>query len=121
MSSTRPAPHNGLESSAARSARAPNPPVRAASSTVRSTSRHEQGIAHSTTVNQSHEEPQPRYMTGALANLYRQRGTILAQAMADRQEWDHATAGSRRLAIAADAELRRRHPDQKIGPPRSRR
>jgi hypothetical protein len=39
VSSTRPAPHNGLESSAARSARAPNPFVRAASSTVRSTSR----------------------------------------------------------------------------------
>jgi hypothetical protein len=34
--------------------------------------------------------------------------------MADRQEWDHATAFSRRLAIAADAELRRRHPDRKI-------
>jgi hypothetical protein len=55
----------------------------------------------------------------ALANLYRQRETILAQTMADRQEWDHATAGSRRLATAADAELRRRHPDQKIGPLRS--
>ena len=39
VSSTRPAPHSGDESSAARSARAPNPPVRAASSTVRSISR----------------------------------------------------------------------------------
>ena len=46
-------------------------------------------------------------------------GTTFAQTMADRQEWDHATAGSRRLAIAADAELRRRHPDQKIEPLRS--
>jgi hypothetical protein len=55
----------------------------------------------------------------ALANLYRQRETIFAQTMADRQEWDHATAGSRRLAIAADAELRRRHPNQKIEPLRS--
>ncbi len=36
--------------------------------------------------------------------------------MADRQEWEHATAHSRRLAIAADAELRRRHPDLKIEP-----
>jgi hypothetical protein len=50
----------------------------------------------------------------ALANLYRQRETILAQSMSDWQEWDHTTAGSRRLAIAADTELRRRHPDQKI-------
>ncbi|HEX2744717.1 MAG TPA: hypothetical protein VHN16_09990 [Streptosporangiaceae bacterium] len=39
--------------------------------------------------------------------------------MADRQEWEHATADSRRLAIAADAELRRRHPGQKIEPLRS--
>src|SRR5690242_19842983 len=39
VSSTRPAPHSGDESSAARSARAPNSPVAAASSTVRSTSR----------------------------------------------------------------------------------
>ncbi len=36
--------------------------------------------------------------------------------MADRQEWEHATAHSRRLAIAADAELRRRHPELKIEP-----
>lgn len=38
MSSTRPAPHRGLESSAARSARTPNPSVAAASLTVRSIS-----------------------------------------------------------------------------------
>jgi hypothetical protein len=36
--------------------------------------------------------------------------------MTDRQQWEHATAGSRRLALAADAELRRRHPSQKIQP-----
>jgi hypothetical protein len=36
-----------------------------------------------------------------------------------RQEWEHATERSRRLAIAADAELRRRHPRQKIEPLRS--
>jgi hypothetical protein len=39
--------------------------------------------------------------------------------MADRQEWDHVTARSRHLATAADAELRRRHPGQKIEPLRS--
>ena len=38
--------------------------------------------------------------------------------MADRQEWEHATPLPR-LAIAADAELRRRHPGQKIEPLRS--
>jgi hypothetical protein len=39
--------------------------------------------------------------------------------MADRQDWEHATAPARHLAIAADAELRRRHPDQQIDPLRS--
>ena len=34
--------------------------------------------------------------------------------MADRQEWEKATAHSRHLAIAADAELHRRHPDRQI-------
>jgi hypothetical protein len=36
--------------------------------------------------------------------------------MADRQDWEQATATSRHLAIAADAELRRRHPDQNSEP-----
>jgi hypothetical protein len=39
--------------------------------------------------------------------------------MTRRQEWEQATARSRQLAIAADAELRRRHPGQKIEPLRS--
>jgi hypothetical protein len=55
----------------------------------------------------------------ALRDLYQQREHILAQNMADRQEWEHATERSRHLAIAADAELRRRHPDRKIEPLRS--
>ena len=55
----------------------------------------------------------------ALRDLYQQREHILAQAAADRQEWDHATADSRRQAITVDAELRRRHPEQKIEPLRS--
>jgi hypothetical protein len=55
----------------------------------------------------------------ALRDHYQQREQIFAQALADRQEWEHATAEPRRLAIAADAELRRRHPGQKIEPLRS--
>ena len=54
-----------------------------------------------------------------MRDLYQQQENIFAQTMADRQEWEHATSASRRLAIAADAELRRRHPDQKIEPLRS--
>ena len=55
----------------------------------------------------------------ALHDHYQQQEQTLAQAMANRQEWEHATAGFRSLAIAADAELRRRHPHQKIEPLRS--
>ena len=55
----------------------------------------------------------------AFRDLYRQRKHTLTQAAADRQEWEHATAASRHLAIAADAELRRRHPCHKIEPLRS--
>jgi hypothetical protein len=55
----------------------------------------------------------------ALRDLYQQQEQALAQAAADRQDWEHATAPARHLAITADAELRRRHPDQKIDPLRS--
>jgi hypothetical protein len=46
----------------------------------------------------------------ALQNAYRQRETVFAATMADRDDWDLATRAQRHLAIAADAELRRRHP-----------
>ena len=55
----------------------------------------------------------------ALRDHYQQREHDLTQDMAARQEWEQATERSRRLAIAADAELRRRHPGQKIEPLRS--
>ena len=51
---------------------------------------------------------------GTLRDHYQQREQTLTRAMADRQEWEHATEQSRYLAIAADAELRRRDPQQKI-------
>jgi hypothetical protein len=55
----------------------------------------------------------------ALCDHYQQREQALARAMTDRQEWEQATVGSRRLAIAADTELRRRHANRKIEPLRS--
>jgi len=55
----------------------------------------------------------------ALRDHYQQQEQAFAQAMTDRQAWEDSTAGSRQLAIAADAELRRRHPDRKIEPLRS--
>src|SRR6185436_4049007 len=55
----------------------------------------------------------------ALERAYRQRETIFAQTMADRADWDAATRAQRQLAVAADAELRRRHPGQYYSPLRS--
>ena len=55
----------------------------------------------------------------AMSDHYRQHETIFATTMDDRLEWEHATEHSRHLAVAADAELRRRHPDQPIEPLRS--
>jgi TrwC relaxase/AAA domain len=55
----------------------------------------------------------------AMRERYRQQESVFGQIMADRQEWEKATAPSRGLAIAADAELRRRHPSQQIPPLRS--
>ena len=61
-----------------------------------------------------HEELAASYR--AMGNRYRQQETLFAQTMTDRTEWEHATEHSCRLAIAADAELRRRHPDLRIKP-----
>jgi hypothetical protein len=54
-----------------------------------------------------------------LQGLYQQREETLTRAMADRQDGEQTTAPSRHLAIAADAELRRRHPGQNIEPLRA--
>ena len=50
---------------------------------------------------------------------YQQQEQALTHAAANRQEWEQATADARRLAIAADAELRRRYPGRIIEPLRS--
>jgi hypothetical protein len=55
----------------------------------------------------------------ALEQAYRQRETVFAAVMADRTEWEAATRQQRHLAVAADAELRRRHPSQYYAPLRS--
>ena len=55
----------------------------------------------------------------ALEQAYRQRETVFAQTMADRADWDKAARAQRQLAVAADAELRRRHPGQHFAPLRS--
>ena len=55
----------------------------------------------------------------ALRNVCRQRESVFAATMADRADWDAATRAQRQLAVAADAELRRRHPGQRFTPLRS--
>jgi hypothetical protein len=55
----------------------------------------------------------------AMRDHYQQREQALTQTMADRRQWEHATAQSRHLAVVADTELRRRHPTRKIEPLRS--
>jgi hypothetical protein len=55
----------------------------------------------------------------ALEQAYRQRETVFATVMADRADWEAATRAQRHLAVAADAELRRRHPGQYFAPLRS--
>ena len=52
-------------------------------------------------------------------DAYRERETVFAAVMADRADWDTATRAQRHLAVAADAELRRRHPEQHCPPLRS--
>ena len=54
-----------------------------------------------------------------LQDAYRRVEGSLAEVMDDRRAWEQVTAGPRRLAVAADSELRRRYPDKQIEPLRS--
>lgn len=55
----------------------------------------------------------------AMHDAYRERETVFATTMTDRTDWELATRQQRQLAVAADAELRRRHPGQRFAPLRS--
>ena len=55
----------------------------------------------------------------AMASSYRSREMILAATDKDRREWEAITDQPRRLAIAADTELRRRCPGHTLQPLRS--
>jgi len=55
----------------------------------------------------------------AMHDSYRERETVFAATMEDRAEWQRATEQQQRMAVAADAELRRRHPTQRFEPLRS--
>lgn len=64
-----------------------------------------------------HEEQADR--SRAQESAYRMQETILTELMDDRRAWEAATEPQRRLAVAADAELRRRNPQMRIEPLRS--
>jgi hypothetical protein len=55
----------------------------------------------------------------AMGDIYRDHETVFAATMTDRADWERATRHQRQLAVAADTELRRRHPDQPWLPLRS--
>ncbi len=55
----------------------------------------------------------------AMESFYREQESELEQTMEVRRAWERATEPARRLAIAADSELRRRHPGQRFEPLRS--
>ncbi|HEX6520770.1 MAG TPA: hypothetical protein VF070_12285 [Streptosporangiaceae bacterium] len=55
----------------------------------------------------------------AMRDAYRTREGVFAAVMADRADWDQSTRQQRQLAIAADTELRRRHPGKRCPPLRS--
>jgi hypothetical protein len=55
----------------------------------------------------------------ALERTYREREAVFAQTMLDRADWETATRAQRQLAIAADTEMRRRHPGRYFAPLRS--
>ena len=57
--------------------------------------------------------------SAALRDWYTGRAGELAEADQDYQEWSHATEAAHRLAVAADAELRRRDPGRVLEPLRS--
>jgi hypothetical protein len=48
----------------------------------------------------------------AMHDVYREQEIAFAVTMADRADWEQATRHQRQLAVAADTELRRRHPGQ---------
>jgi hypothetical protein len=52
----------------------------------------------------------------ALEAQHRKHESLLSEVMDDRRLWEKLTESTRRLAVQADSELRRRHPDQKLQP-----
>jgi hypothetical protein len=68
---------------------------------------------------QAHQQQVLAASYQAMHDAYAEREAVFAAVMADRADWEQATRQQRQLAVAADAELRRRHPEQQHPPLRS--
>ena len=79
--------------------------------------------AHAAQKHGHHDQAEQKHAMAAsyqaLHDAYRQREEVFATVMADRTDWEQATRQQRHQAIAADAELRGRHPGQPFPPLRS--
>jgi hypothetical protein len=97
--------------------------VRAAAQDARLAALRAAAEAHAAHRRGQHEEASQQQTLAAsyraLHDVYAGRETVFTAVMADRADWDTATRAQRHQAVAADAELRRRHPDRQYPPLRS--
>ena len=112
--SKRPGRPSGLAMSSARSAPPPGTPGWPGSVSAEAVTAQQRGEYQGAA---SKQELAGSYQ--ALHDAYRQRETVFADTMADRDDWEKAAVHQRHLAVAADAELRRRHPEEHYPPLRS--
>jgi hypothetical protein len=68
---------------------------------------------------QAHQQQALAASYQAMHDAYAEREAVFAAVMADRADWEQATRQQRQLAVAADTDLRRRHPGQQHPPLRS--
>jgi len=94
--------------------------VRAAAWHARLGGLHAAADAHAAQGRGQHDQADQQHVLAAsyqaLYDAYRQREEVFATVMADRADWEQATRQQRHQAVAADAELRRRHPGQPFPP-----
>jgi len=97
--------------------------ARAAARDARLASLRTAAEADVATRNGEHEQASRQHALAAsyqaMHDVYRRHETALATAMTDRADWELTTRQQRQLAVAADTELRRRHPGQSWLPLRS--
>ena len=79
--------------------------------------RHEAGAAETTAAAERHQSVAAMWQ--AMESKASQVAEHLAEVQETRQQWAALTEPTRRMAVAADLELRRRHPDMALEPLKS--